>query len=57
MSFSLRMILLFIFSHIIMDGLPKFIYFSIWFLNFFFDDLVLVEDQLILISYERVRLK
>lgn len=46
-----------ILSCIIVDGLFK-IFFLIWSLKFFLlGDLVLIENQLILISYKSVRLK
>jgi len=59
MSFSLCKTLLFIISCIIVDdGLCKILcFFLIWVSNFFSDNLVLTEDQLILISYKNVRLK
>ena len=41
-----------------MDDLCKILYFLlIWFLNFLFSDLVLIEIQLIFISYKKVELK
>jgi hypothetical protein len=38
-------------------GCAKFYIFLIWFSNLFFSDLVLIEDQLILISYKKMVLK
>ena len=41
-----------------MDDLCKILYFLlIWFSNFLFSDLVLIESQLIFISYKKVGLK
>ena len=41
-----------------MDDLCKILYFLlIWFLNFLFSGLVLIESQLIFISYKNVGLK
>jgi hypothetical protein len=55
--FSLCKASLFSLLHITMDGLCKILYFSIWSSNLFFSDLVLIKDQLILISYEKMVLK
>jgi hypothetical protein len=41
-----------ILTHIIVNELCKKILLLIWFLNFIFDNLVLIEDQLILIFYK-----
>jgi len=58
LSFSLLKALLFIFSHIIIDELCKILYFPIGSSKYFFSsDLVLIKDQLILISYKKVWLK
>jgi hypothetical protein len=49
---------LIIFLHIILDGLCKIFVFLIWSLNFFYPGiLILIEDQLLLIFYEMVKLK
>ena len=54
-SFSLCRCSLFILSHITVDGSCNFFQFDPQI--FFFGNLVLIENQLILISYERVRFK
>jgi len=57
-GFSLCKALLFILSYIIVDGQCKILYFFNLIIKlFFFADLILIEDQLILIYYEKIGLK
>jgi hypothetical protein len=57
MSFSRCKTSLFIISHITMDRLRKTLLLFNWVPKLFFSDLVLIENQLILISYEKLGLK